>query len=50
MRFVHNWSWIDVDYVPPVATLDLISGAELAAGESLRLSSWDVRILVESAE
>jgi beta-galactosidase len=48
VRFLHNWNWNDVDYVPPVATRDLISGAELDAGEPLRLTSWDVRVLVEA--
>ncbi len=48
VRFLHNWSWHDVDYVPPAATTDLISGADVAAGEPLRLTSWDVRILVEA--
>jgi beta-galactosidase len=48
VRFLHNWSWQDVDYVPPAATTDLTSGAGVAAGEPLRLTSWDVRILVEA--
>jgi beta-galactosidase len=48
VRFLHNWSWDDVDYVPPAASRDLISGADVAAGEPLRLTSWDVRILMEA--
>jgi beta-galactosidase len=48
VRFLHNWSWTDADYVPPAASHDLISEAEVAAGEPLRLTSWDVRVLMEA--
>ena len=49
VRFLHNWSWNDVDYVPPAATRDLISGAEIEQRASRSGStSWDVRVLVEA--
>jgi hypothetical protein len=32
-----------------VAAQDLLSGSNLAAGESLDLAAWDVRVLLEEA-
>ena len=48
VRFLHNWNWDDVDYMPPAASRDLISGESIEQGQPLRLTSWDVRVLVEA--
>ena len=49
LRFLHNWSWNEVEYAVPTAAQDLLSGTELAAGQAISLAAWDARILVEQA-
>jgi beta-galactosidase len=49
VRFVSNWSWEPTSLALPVAAQDLLSGSNLAAGESLDLAAWDVRVLLEEA-
>jgi len=45
--FCHNWAWHGVQLILPVAVVDLLSGAALAAGSALVLAPWDIRVLVE---
>ena len=47
VRFVSNWSWEPTSLALPVAAQDLLSGSNLAAGESIDLAAWDVRVLLE---
>jgi beta-galactosidase len=47
VHFVHNWAWEESAFILPVAVTDVVSGASLAAGETVHLGSWDVRILAE---
>ncbi|WP_199035149.1 beta-galactosidase [Glycomyces salinus] len=47
LRFVHNWSWDETEYVVPAAATDAVDGTGHAEGEPLRLGAWDVRVLVE---
>jgi beta-galactosidase len=47
LRFVHNWSWTPAGLTVPQAAADVLSRGELAAGDSIELGPWDVRVLVE---
>ncbi|MET0740317.1 MAG: beta-galactosidase trimerization domain-containing protein, partial [Candidatus Nanopelagicales bacterium] len=47
VRFVHNWGWEQAAFVLPTAVRDVLSRAELDAGDRLALGSWDVRVLLE---
>jgi beta-galactosidase len=47
VRFVSNWSWEQAALATPVAVTDVVSGANLAFGETLHLGAWDVRVLLE---
>ncbi|THV32898.1 beta-galactosidase [Glycomyces buryatensis] len=47
VRFIHNWSWTEADFELPAAVHDPLSESHFAAGESLRLGPWDVRVLIE---
>jgi beta-galactosidase len=47
VRFVHNWSWDEVDCKLPAAFTDALDGTEYAAGHTLPLGSWDVKVLIE---
>jgi beta-galactosidase len=47
VRFVHNWSWDETSVELPVAVIDLLGDAEYAAGASLSLGPWDVKVLRE---
>ena len=47
LRFVHNWSWLPSEFTLPVAARDVLTDADLPAGETLRLGPWDVRVLAE---
>jgi beta-galactosidase len=47
LRFVHNWSWTVGGFTVPRAVTDVLSGGEFGAGDTVQLSSWDVRVLVE---
>ena len=49
LRFLHNWSWEPATFVLPCGATDLLSAEDLSEGESIRLGSWDVRVLVERA-
>jgi beta-galactosidase len=44
--FVSNWSWEPTSLALPVAARDLLSRADLAAGDDLELGPWDVRVLL----
>ena len=48
LRVVHNWSWQPASRSLPEAAQDVLSGQRLAAGETLVLGPWDVRVLVQS--
>ena len=50
LRFVHNWSWTAAELTVPRAAADVLSGGELAAGDTVHVGSWDVRVLVERRE
>lgn len=47
IRFVHNWAWEESSFAVPAAVTDVLSGVDLAAGEIVRLSAWDVRVFAE---
>lgn len=47
LRFVHNWAWDPVDHRLPGDVRDLFTGEPLAAGSTLGLGPWDVRVLIE---
>jgi beta-galactosidase len=47
LRFVHNWSWEPTTLELPTPARDVLSGADLAAGDALELGPWDVRVLAE---
>ncbi|MFD5317978.1 beta-galactosidase [Streptomyces sp. NPDC127098] len=47
LRFIHNWSWLPSEFTVPVAARDVLTDADLPAGETLRLGPWDVRVLAE---
>jgi beta-galactosidase len=47
LRFLHNWSWKAAELTAPGAVTDLLSGGELAAGDTAQLGPWGVRVLVE---
>lgn len=47
LRFIHNWSWAPSEYRLPGAVRDALRASEHAAGESILLGSWDVRVLIE---
>jgi beta-galactosidase len=47
LRFVHNWSWTPAGLTVPREAADLLSGGELATGNTVQLGAWDVRVLVE---
>jgi beta-galactosidase len=46
---VQNWSWDEVAVEVPVAAADLHTGDPVAAGSSLALGAWDVRVVVTRA-
>ena len=48
LLFYTNWSW-DVQQVQVATSAsDLISGAQLKAGDAIELGAWDTRIIVTS--
>ncbi|WP_335990647.1 beta-galactosidase [Glycomyces sp. MUSA5-2] len=47
IRFVHNWSWNETEVALPAAAVDLLGEVEYAAGASLPLGPWDVKVLRE---
>lgn len=49
LRFIHNWSFQDVDLQVPAQATDVLEGSELAAADRLTLGPWDVKILLETA-
>ena len=49
LHVVHNWSWDPVEVEMPGAYDDLAAATRTAAGRSLGLGPWDVRVLVEPA-
>lgn len=49
IRFVHNWAWEESSFELPTAVTDVIGGATYAAGDTVHLGAWDVRIFAEPA-
>jgi beta-galactosidase len=47
LRFVHNWGWEPTRLRLPCAVIDLLAGEGFAAGDTVQLGPWDVRVLVE---
>jgi beta-galactosidase len=47
LRFLHNWSWLPASVNAPVTCRDVLGGNQIAAGDDVRLSAWDVRVLTE---
>ena len=45
IHVIHNWSWEKSSYRLPDAATDVLTGEALAAGSTLELGSWDVRVL-----
>lgn len=45
IHVVHNWSWEASTYQLPDAATDVLTGERLAAGGSIELGPWDVRVL-----
>ena len=48
VHFVHNWAWERSVFELPVAVTDVVTGDSFAAGESIWLDAWDVRIFAET--
>lgn len=48
LRFIHSWGWEPTSYLTPVPAVDVLTGEALAAGTTLELGPWDVRVLLES--
>jgi beta-galactosidase len=48
LRVVHNWSWEPTSCTLPVDVRDALGDDALAAGETLALGPWDVRVLLET--
>ncbi|MEN9715443.1 MAG: hypothetical protein RJA35_910, partial [Actinomycetota bacterium] len=46
VSFVFNWSWQTAEVTLAVASEDVESGAQLAAGAKFELGAWGVRVLV----
>jgi beta-galactosidase len=49
VHVVHNWGWEPATAVAPIALDDLLRGDSLAAGDSVALGAWDVRVLRSAA-
>ena len=49
VHVVHNWSWDTVTATAPVGLADLLGDDQLAAGDTLHLGPWDVRVLRTTA-
>jgi beta-galactosidase len=47
LHFVSNWSFAPTEARLPFAVKDLLGSDQFAAGESLGLGPWDVRVLVQ---
>ncbi len=47
VRFVHDWSWKPATFAVPVAVTDAFGGERFAAGSSVALDAWGVRVLIE---
>lgn len=50
LRFIHNWSFQDIDLQVPAQVTDVLEGSELAAADRLTLGPWDVKVLLETAQ
>ncbi|WP_247046334.1 beta-galactosidase [Arthrobacter rhizosphaerae] len=48
LRFLHNWSWTQSEFVLPAAAQDVLGSKKYEAGDILTLNAWDVKVLVES--
>ncbi|WP_335990917.1 beta-galactosidase [Glycomyces sp. MUSA5-2] len=48
VRFLHNWSWNEVDIELPAAAADALDDTEYQEGASIRLGPWDVKVLREA--
>ena len=46
LHVVHNWSWGPAEYVVPQPCTDLLSGRQTTANTPIRLTEWDVRVLL----
>jgi len=47
VRFLHNWSWNRASVRVPVGLSDVLGSDTYAAGDTIELGPWDVRVLVE---
>jgi beta-galactosidase len=47
LRFLHNWSWTEAEVRVPAAVADVLGSDRYAAGDTVPLAAWDVRVLVE---
>jgi len=48
LRFFANWAWDSVTLPVPESAADVLTGERLAAGESLALGAWDLRVLEQT--
>ncbi len=48
LRVLHNWSWEPAPCTVPVAVRDALGDDAFAAGETVALGPWDVRVLLET--
>ncbi|MEV5955014.1 beta-galactosidase [Streptomyces sp. NPDC051987] len=48
VHIVHNWSWQTTGVAAPTHLTDVLAGTSLAAGATLTLGPWDVRVLVSA--
>ncbi|GAB2460491.1 beta-galactosidase [Conyzicola lurida] len=47
IRFVHNWAWEESVFELPAAVTDVVDGTAFAAGDTVTLGAWDVRVFAE---
>ncbi|MGW3951850.1 beta-galactosidase [Streptomyces sp. NPDC004752] len=47
VRFLHNWSWDPVSVSLPTAAKDALTHTVHAAGESVELGPWDLKVFTE---
>ncbi|WP_405651481.1 beta-galactosidase [Streptomyces sp. NBC_01386] len=47
VRFLHNWSWDPVSVSLPTAVEDILTHTTYAAGRTIELGPWDVKVFTE---
>ncbi|WP_284329408.1 beta-galactosidase trimerization domain-containing protein [Demequina litorisediminis] len=47
--FLHHWAWGSASVTVPLDVVDAVTGEAVAAGGSIELGDWDVRVVVSGA-